>query len=259
MLDRITPLILTFNEASNIEANLKGLSWAHEVVVLDSFSTDDTVEIARRMANVRVVQRKFDNLANQWNHGLAETGIRSEWVMRLDADYRVGPALVAEIAALDPPADVDGYRMACRYCILGRPLRASLYPRSVLLFRRTRGHFDQHGHTEALRIEGRIVDLDSAFDHDDRKPLERFFLSQIRYQREEEQRLGSAASGSLDLADRVRRKKYFGPLAVLLYCLFGKGLILQGRAGIFYSLQRALAEIMISLYLIDRDLRNSGE
>jgi glycosyltransferase involved in cell wall biosynthesis len=259
MLDRITPLILTFNEASNIAANLACLAWAPEVVVVDSFSTDATLEIARRFANVRVVQRKFDNLANQWNYGLAETGIRTEWVMRLDADYRLGQALVDEIAALDPPTDVDGYRVACRYCIFGRPLRASLYPRSVRVFRRARARVFQHGHAEALTVDGKVVDLAGAFDHDDHKPLERFFLSQIRYMREEEQRLLSAAPGSLDLADRVRRMKYVGPFAVFLYCLFGKGLILDGRAGIYYSLQRMLAEIMLSLYLIDRDLRNTDK
>jgi glycosyltransferase involved in cell wall biosynthesis len=255
MLDRITPLILTFNEAPNLEASLSHLAWAREIVVVDSFSTDATVELARKFRNVRVVQRKFDSLAQQWSYALAETGIGTEWVLRLDADYRVGQALIDEIAALDPSDDVGGYRIACRYCVFGRPLGASLYPRNVRLFRRARGHFYQAGHTEAIALEGKIVDLEQPYDHDDWKPLERFFQSQIRYMREEQERILSVAPGRIDFADRVRRMKYVAPVAVFLYCLFGKGLILEGRAGIYYSFQRAAAELFLSLYLLDRDLR----
>ncbi|HUC61861.1 MAG TPA: glycosyltransferase family 2 protein [Alphaproteobacteria bacterium] len=259
MLDRITPLILTFNEAPNIEANLERLAWAPEVVVVDSYSTDDTVARARRFSNVRVVQRVFDTLANQWNFALTEAGIRTEWAMRLDADYRLTPALVDEMARLDPPADVAGYSIPCRYCIFGRPLSGSLYPRTVRLFRHARSRFRQTGHAEALDVEGRVLDLASPFDHDDRKPLERFFQSQTRYMREEEQRLAVSLPGTRRFADRVRRLRYVAPFAVLAYCLFGRGLIFQGRAGIYYSFQRAAAEMFLSLYLLDRDLRGSGD
>jgi glycosyltransferase involved in cell wall biosynthesis len=255
MLDRITPLILTFNEAPNIEATLSRLAWAPEIVVVDSFSTDATVELARKFQNVRVVQRRFDSLAQQWSYALTETGIATEWVLRLDADYRVGRALVDEIDALDPADDIGGYSIACRYRVFGRPLGASLYPRNVRLFRRSRGRFYQAGHTEAIAIEGRIVDLKQPYEHDDWKPLERFFQSQVRYMREEQQRIVSVEPGRIDFADRVRRMKYVAPIAVFLYCLFGKGLILEGRAGIYYSFQRAAAELFLSLYLLDRDLR----
>src|ERR1043166_10204756 len=76
MLDQITPLILTYNEAPNIARALAGLSWAKEIVLVDSFSDDETVAIAKSFANVRVLQRVFDNHRNQWEFGLKETRIR---------------------------------------------------------------------------------------------------------------------------------------------------------------------------------------
>ena len=87
MLNDITPVILTYNEAPNIERTLRPLSWAREVVIVDSNSTDDTLAIAARFANVRTVQRPFDTHARQWRFAIEETGITSDWVLRLDADY----------------------------------------------------------------------------------------------------------------------------------------------------------------------------
>ena len=151
MLADITPVILTYNEAANIGRSLERLTWAKEVVIVDSNSTDDTLAIAGRFPNVRTVQRPFDTHAQQWRFAVEETGITSDWVLRLDADYMVEPALRDEIAGLAPAAGTAAYEIAFTYCIDGRPLRASLYPALPVLFRRGRGRFVQDGHTEKLQ------------------------------------------------------------------------------------------------------------
>src|ERR1041384_843985 len=110
MLEKITPLILTYNEAPNIARALGGLSWAKEIVVVDSFSDDETVQIAMSFPNVRVVQRSFDCHRNQWEFGLKETGISTPWILALDADYVVSGELVAEIENLKPDDQIVGYR-----------------------------------------------------------------------------------------------------------------------------------------------------
>src|SRR5512143_2622752 len=94
MPDRITPLILTWNEEANIARTLDKLRWAREVVVVDSGSTDGTRAICESFPNVRVVVRPFDSHAAQWNFGLKETGIVSDWVLALDADYVLTDDLV---------------------------------------------------------------------------------------------------------------------------------------------------------------------
>src|SRR3954467_8689309 len=95
MLSDVTPLILTRNEEANIGRTLAPLDWANRIVVIDSFSSDDTVTIARQMPQVDVLQRKFDNFTSQWNFGLAQ--IRTPWVLTLDADYVCSPKLAAEM------------------------------------------------------------------------------------------------------------------------------------------------------------------
>ena len=110
MLDQITPLILTYNEAPNIARALAGVSWAKDIVVVDSFSDDETVAIAKSFPQVRVCERTFDNHRNQWEFGLKETGITTPWVLALDADYIVSNELIAELEQLRPEADTAGYR-----------------------------------------------------------------------------------------------------------------------------------------------------
>jgi glycosyltransferase involved in cell wall biosynthesis len=102
MLDQITPLILTYNEAPNIARTLESLRWASEIVVVDSYSTDDTAQIAATFPNVRVVRRAFDCHRHQWDFGLKETGIGTQWVLALDADYIITAELESELRSFSP-------------------------------------------------------------------------------------------------------------------------------------------------------------
>ncbi|MBS0540446.1 MAG: glycosyltransferase family 2 protein [Proteobacteria bacterium] len=254
VLAQITPVILTYNEAANIGRTLERLAWAREVVVVDSLSTDDTVAIAGRFPNARVVQRAFDSHARQWKFAVEETGIASDWVLRLDADYMLEPPLRDEIAALAPPADVAAYLIGFTYCMDGKKLRASLYPSLPVLFRRGRGSFVQDGHTEKLRIDGPVVPLSQRLLHDDRKTTERWLQSQSRYQAAEAEKLMSRPWSELSWADRLRCTRVLGPLAVAVHCLFVKGLLFDGRAGLLYTAQRVTADIILSMHLLRRDI-----
>jgi glycosyltransferase involved in cell wall biosynthesis len=250
LLDQITPLILTLDEAPNIGRVLDRLAWAREVIVVDSFSSDGTAEIVQRYANARLVRRRFDSHAGQWNFGLTETGIRTAWVLALDADYLVPEALTRELAALAPAPDIDGYRASFRYCIGGRPLRGAVYPPVTVLFRRARAEYVQDGHTQRLRLPGKILELANPLVHDDRKSLRRWFRSQQRYMRLESAKLARRGFRELRPQDRVRKLIVIAPVAMLFYCLFVKRNVLDGRAGLAYALQRAVAEGLLSLHLI---------
>src|SRR5437588_10693969 len=99
MLNQITPLILTFNEAPNIGRTLEKLYWAKDIVVVDSFSEDDTLEIVSRFPHVRAVQRRFDSFANQCNFGLDK--IKTAWALSLDADYILTDEFIDELKELE--------------------------------------------------------------------------------------------------------------------------------------------------------------
>src|SRR5262245_59816290 len=93
----VSVLILTLDEEVNLAGCLDSVAWSDDVVVLDSFSRDGTVDIARARG-VRLFQRQFDNYANQRNYGLRDITYKHEWVLMLDADERVPPELREEIA-----------------------------------------------------------------------------------------------------------------------------------------------------------------
>lgn len=244
----ITPVVLTRDEEPNIGRTLSQLAWAADVVVADSFSTDRTVEIARSFPNVRVVQRALDDLASQWTFAVAQA--KTPWVLTLDADYYVPDAFARELAALQPPDDVVAYEASFVYAIDGRPLRATLYtPRAVLL-RRDRASFYMDGHTQRVRVDGSVAPLLQRIIHDDRKSLRAFIARQRRYMRDEAAKLRGSRGGELNTAARIRKLRVVAPLAVVPYTLFIKGLILDGRAGLRYAMERFIAEAILSWELM---------
>jgi glycosyltransferase involved in cell wall biosynthesis len=253
MLDRITPVILTYNEAPNIARTLERLGWARDIVIVDSFSDDQTLAIAAETPQARLFQREFDSLANQWNFALNGTGITSEWVLALDADYVLTRELVEELKRLAPEPDVAGYRARFVYCIHGRPLRGSAYPPVTVLYRREGASYRQDGHAHRVVIEGEISNLRAAILHDDRKSLGHWLRAQDKYMKLETQKLIGSEWGDVGWADRVRKMRVVAPFAVLFYCLFVKGAILDGRVGLYYAFQRMLSELLLSLYLIEHD------
>ena len=252
MLDHITPLILTWNEEANIARTLEKLRWAREVVVVDSGSTDGTRTICDSFPNVRVVVRPFDSHAVQWNFGLRETGIASEWVLALDADYVLTDDLVTELRTLALEDGNTGYRMHFRYCIDGRVLSGSLYPPVVALYRRAAAHYVQDGHTQRVVVDGPIGELKAYALHDDRKPLGRWLAAQDRYAQLEVDLLARRSWAELRWQDRLRKLMFVTPWLVPVYCLtVGKG-FKDGWPGIFYALQRGVAETVLSLKLIEK-------
>jgi len=249
---QITPLLLTHNEAPNVARTMERLSWATDIVVVDSGSTDETREILARYPQVRVFERPFTTHAEQWNFGLTSTGIVTPWVLALDADFVLSAALVDEIGTLKPTANTAGYRASFTYCIDGHPLRGAAYPAVVVLFRRAGAHYVQDGHTQRVRIQGPIDNLTAMIAHDDRKPLSHWLASQIRYMRLEAEKIDRSPPAALKPLDRLRRLIVVAPLAMFVYCYLARGGVLDGRPGLFYALQRATAEAILSLHLVAR-------
>ena len=254
MLDQITPLILTKDEEPNIARTLGPLAWASEVIVVDSFSSDATVEIARRFPNVRVVQRAFDDHASQWTFGQQQ--VRTPWFLALDADYFMPPAFVDELSAL-VPGTIRGYRAAFRYAVHGRVLRASLYPPRIVLATKAHASFWLDGHTQRIAVDGDVADLRTPLVHDDRKSFRSFVERQKRYMVQEAEKLRLRDPRSLGVAGRVRKLVVVAPFAVLFHTLFVKGLIRDGRAGLRYAGERFVAELMLSRELLGVRRRHS--
>lgn len=250
----ITPMVLTYNESANIERTMRRLSWASRVLVIDSGSTDGTLDFLKRLPQVQVVHRSFDSFAEQCNFGLQQ--IASEWVLSLDADYVLTEELIAELRSLPVSADVDGYKVGFRYCIEGRPLRASLYPARAVLYRREKARYHNDGHGHKVAIQGRVGDLKSKIDHDDRKSLSRWLASQDKYALLEAEKLSAADPAQLPLQDRLRLTGWAAVPASLVFTLLVKGTLWDGWRGWYYALQRMLAEMLLALRLIERKMKH---
>src|SRR5262249_49907379 len=162
-------------------------------------------------------------------------------------------ALLEELPVLAPATGLAGYSARFVYWSLGRPLRGSLYPPKVVLFRRSRGRFVQDGHTQRLHLDGPAHELRAPILHDDRKGLARWLHSQAAYAELEAQR-ALALPGRHAWRDQLRRTGV-SPLLAALYVLFVKHCILDGRAGFYYATQRAIAEAILALKLWERSPR----
>jgi glycosyltransferase involved in cell wall biosynthesis len=253
-LDRVEVLILTWNEEANIARTLHALARFPRIVILDSGSTDATLAIAAGHSNVRAFRRTFDSHAEQWNYGLRSCGLTAPWVLALDADYVLPAEVVEEIARIDDSSPATGYRASFTYCIDGIPLSGSLYPPVTVLFRREAAAYLQDGHTQRIALTGRIEPLHHRILHDDRKPLTAWLAAQDRYANLECNLLLGRPWAQLRWRDRLRRLAFITPWLVPLYCLtFGRGL-LDGRAGLFYALQRGIAESLLSARLLEAQI-----
>jgi len=258
MLKQITPLILTYNEGPNIRQTLDRLTWADDIVVVDSFSNDDTLEIVGQYKQARVLKRKFSTFSDQCNFGLTEGMINTEWVLNLDADYVLTDEFVDELKSLQPNSAIDGYKARFIYCINGRRLRSGIYPPVTVLFRKAKGSYTADGHAHRVVINGSVGELESAILHDDRKPLNRWFEAQKRYSELEARKLLTTDSRLLNWKDRVRKWKVIAPPAMLFYCLIIRGGVLDGWAGFYYAFQRTFAEMLLSLRLIEGSSKSAG-
>lgn len=249
MLEIITPLILTYNEEPNVERTLKQLLWAEKIIVIDSYSTDGTLEIFKSYTQVQVFERKFDTHAKQWNYGLEQ--VQSPWVFSLDADYIMTDELISEIETLPVDIDIDGYFARFKYCVYGKPLRSTILPPRQVLFRKNKATYIDDGHTQLLQLTGNSAMLSGYIHHDDRKSLNRWLWAQERYVILEVKKLQESPVSELSLGDRIRKKKLIAPFIILFYCLILKGGIFDGWHGFYYAFQRVLAEMVLSLRLIE--------
>jgi glycosyltransferase involved in cell wall biosynthesis len=249
MLDCITPLILTYNESPNISRTLERLSWAKKVIIIDSYSTDNTLAIIKSYPQVEIFQRKFDSFAEQCNYGLEK--ITSEWILSLDADYILSDKLIEELHTLKPLPSVVCYSVRFKYCVFGKPLQGTLLPPRKVLYKREKAIYENDGHAHRVVIEGDCEMLSAYIHHDDRKPLSRWLLSQDRYMLIEAQKLLETPEVELSFGDRIRKQKFFAPFIIFFYCLIIKVGILDGKAGWYYAFQRMLAEILLALCIIE--------
>jgi glycosyltransferase involved in cell wall biosynthesis len=178
----VSVITITLNEERNIEACLQGVRWADEIIVLDSGSTDRTMELAKRYTN-RVERVEWKGYGGTRNMGLDRAS--ADWILWLDADERGTDELAAEIQEIlraDDPA-IAGYAVARRAYFLGRWIRhCGWYPSRVIrLFRRRQGRFTESRVHEELRVNGGVSNSRGDLVHYTDPDLHHYFEKFNRY------------------------------------------------------------------------------
>ena len=247
----ITALVLTYNEEENILRTLRSIAWVDQILVVDSGSSDQTLDIVAGFSNARVVQNPFISFADQCNFGLRQ--IETEWVLSIDADYCFPATAEAEIrTAIETP--IAGFAAQFEYAIEGKVVRGSILPARTVLYRRQKACYQNDGHGHRVGIDGHVEDLQLKITHDDRKPLARWLASQNSYAAIEAEKISTSSFSQLSPQDRVRKCILFAPMMVFVLTYVIRGGFMSGWHGFFYASQRFCAELLLSLCLIDRML-----
>ena len=262
----ISALILTKNEEQDLPSCLASLSWCDDIQIVDSFSTDKTVEIARA-AGAHVTQRRFDGYASQRNAGLHEVHYKHPWILILDADEQIPPATAAELRkqATGAAAEVCGFRLRRKDYLYGSWLKNSqISPYFIRLVRQGKASYHREVN-EVLEVNGLVQELDVYFNHYPfSKGITHWFSKHNVYSTMEaeryldERRQGMAFSLREALLNRdFSQRRYhqkglfyklpMRPLIKWFYMMVGRRAFMDGKAGIIYATLQAIYEYMIVL------------
>ncbi|HUD46577.1 MAG TPA: glycosyltransferase family 2 protein [Candidatus Baltobacteraceae bacterium] len=273
----ISVLILTFNEEQNIPACLESVKWCDDVLVVDSFSTDRTVELARG-GGARVLEHRFVNFADQRNFGLTQGGLKNPWVLHLDADELVTPELRDQMLAAIPHTQKEAFQMPSRMMFQGQWLKYSgLYPwYQVRLGKKSSLSFVQvgHGQRETLASE-KIGTLESPLLHYSfSKGIHDWVEKHNRYSTAEAVHFVEAGTekridwrsilpfGNGTVRRRTLKQLFFHlpfrPTLRFLYMYCYKLGFLDGRAGLTYCRLLAFYEYLIVLKMREARWRRLG-
>jgi len=239
--------VMTFNEEANIRRCLESVCWSNDIVILDSFSTDRTLEIAAEFPNVRIIQRRFEDYGSQRNYGLHDVEYLNPWVLVVDADEVVEPRLaleVREVAKSDPQVDI--YLVRRKVFMEGHWLRRNLANDFWIgrLMRATAVRYEGMVH-EQVRFEGDYGRLEGALEHHQfTKGIDDWLARRARYARMEAEgpRADSILKGlrsrsTLERRAALKALYYRLPARGTLYFLYNlvvKAAFLDGRAGLRY-------------------------
>ena len=248
----VAVVMISLNEGHNLDSVLQNLAgWAQQVFLVDSFSKDDTLDIALRYG-VHVVQRPFHGFGDQWNFALNQLPITAPWTMKLDPDERLTEDLKVNLTTAMQLNSCDGFSMMRRLWFMGRPLpiRHSL----LRLWRPGCCKFTAVLVNEHPVVQGLITAVAGEITHHDSPHLEHWLEKQNRYTTAEAlmayQKSPLAANPNLfgnSFERRMWLKRYFGSFPFRMVALFSYHWLWQGawRAGwVGYAWSRLRCDVM---------------
>jgi glycosyltransferase involved in cell wall biosynthesis len=272
-MQELVVIILTLDEEPNLPAALASVGGRAPVLVLDSGSKDATQALARA-GGAELHVRPFDDYASQRNHALELVRERFRWVLFLDADERMTPALWDEIERVLPRDDVEGVYIGWVFEVLGRDLRYGSFgiASNLRLMKTAAARFGRATHERVDDRHMRVMRLEHKIRHADAKPLAEWFRKHIKYAQWEARHYveGTDARRGLEgFSLRTKAGRTVGvrwvynklPLFVRPFLHFGRSVVLlgawrDGLPGMMYAgMQSLWYPMMIDLFIVEEKQR----
>ncbi len=260
--------MFTLNEERNLPLCLDGLWWTDDVIVIDSYSTDRTLEICNER-NIRVYQRQFDGFGSQRNWAIENVDKKYSWILILDADERVPRELAQEIQERIAEDDekVCAYRIRRRFYLWGKWLKhSSLYPTWVIrLIRDEKVRYVNRGHAETQIVDGEIGVLANDIIDESHKGIDAWFERQNQYSRKEaeyeiDQQRQPFRAMEIFSRDPVVQRSAMKRLSwaipgrafwYFVYSYIWRRGFLDGKEGLMFCLMRSMYQRMITIKKFD--------
>lgn len=269
---KVSIVLLTFNEEKNLPRCLSSIAWCDDILIVDSFSSDKTLEIANNMG-ARVMSRAFDNFSNQRNFALSQGQLKNEWVLHLDADEVIPEEFSKELFGLTPDEGTDAYRVPSKLMFFGKWLRyAGMYPGyQVRLGHRERLRFKQVGHGQRGDVPfERTGTFEVPYLHYSfSRGMVQWFHKHVRYAKDEAQEIIKSGNSSNQSVKNSRlhflKAIAYGvpvssrPLFRFFYTFFWKRGFLDGRYGFLYALMLAIYEGMTAIFVLEEKLKQLSD
>lgn len=236
MENKISVTIITGNEEENIRECLESVKWADEIIVVDSESTDRTVEIAKEFTD-KIFIRKWEGYASQKNFAMEKAS--NEWVLSIDADERVTPELADEILHSNLN-EYDGYRIKRDNYFIGKKITGCGWGNDyqVRLFKKSKTKLTERLVHEGFVVNGNLNTLKSELLHYSYRNLKDGFYKINEY-------------SSLEAKEKASRKKitglrivFFPVWAFIQHYFIRKG-YKDGRHGLIVSLMHAMTKLQV--------------
>ncbi len=277
-MSSIVTIILTLDEDLHIERCVRSAVPLGPVFVVDCGSTDRTVDIARD-AGATVVFHEWEGHARQKNWAIDHISVDSTWLLFLDADEFLTPALRSELKRAASRPEVDGYLLTSENIFLGRTLKhAYWHPRLLRMFRRGRGRWEERSVHEYAIVDGHVGLIKPVLPHENLKGIDPFLERHVRYARLEADEmdraaaLGGVGGSRIQVSDlrggpatrrrALKTKVWYRlpgrPTIRFLWNYLIRGGFLDGRQGLVYAQLIAAYEAMIDGKRLEGHLGPAG-
>tara|TARA_B100000989_G_scaffold212698_1_gene161591 strand:+ start:18116 stop:18898 length:783 start_codon:yes stop_codon:yes gene_type:complete len=252
MINEITIVIPTYNEEKNIYETLNACRDFKKIILVDSYSTDDTEKIADKFKNVSITKYKFDNYVNKINFCISL--VNSNYTLILDADYVLSKEIVDEIKSFEEFEKYDGFKFNIYFKILNKPITIDIYPSKTLLFKTGLEKYTSEGHREVSKLSGNLYKFKSPIYHEDKKEFKIWLKNQFNISDLESDFIINKKN--LDLKSIIRKIPFIPILASPIYLILKFKILKFGISGIIFLIQRLIYEIILNINVQKKLLSN---